>query len=152
MVLCVLFSLWCAMVLGVAYLLVAHFHSTITLHILHFLHRLGWDKSRQHLWDMCPEFEPPTIEAEDGTPHSMDWKDWFVLAFDDCWWHRMLADLITCPICISFHFSLWLSIAGVTLAFFALHLSPWAFLLIPMFTLSAPTAALFVYSHVNKSL
>lgn len=146
-----LILIWCGVVLATSYLLLAHFKSTITIHILHFLHRLGWDKSeeRQAIWDMCPEFEAGTITDADGKEHILDWKDWYVLAFDRTWLQKMIADLITCPICISFHIAFWLSAISITVLYFSSTVTPWVFAAIPLYALSAPTAALTIYSYVR---
>lgn len=142
---------WCGVVLSTAYLLLAHFRSTITIHFLHLLHRLGWDNAedRKAIWDMCPEFEVGTITDSNGGEHVLDWKDWYVLAFNNTWLQKLIADLITCPICMSFHIAFWLSAASITCLYFACSISPWVFATMPMFALSAPTASLTLYSYVN---
>ena len=147
-----LLLLWCGVVLGTAYLLLAHFHSTITIHILYFLHRLGWDNSeeRQAIWNLCPEFEAGSFTDDEGKEHIIDWKDWYVMAFDKSWLQKMIADLITCPICISFHIAFWLSAAGITVLYFVAPITAWVFAAIPFFALSAPIAALTIYSYVRS--
>lgn len=147
-----LFMIWCGVTLGTVYLLLAHFNSTITIHILHFLHRLGWDNSedRKAIWDLCPEFEAGSITDEEGHEHLLDWKDWYVMAFNRTWLQKLIADLLTCPICISFHIAFWLSVGSILVFYLALPVSSWVFAVIPLFALSTPTAALTIYSYVRS--
>lgn len=145
------FILWVGITLIVAYLLSAHFLSSITIHILHLLHRLGWySKSKEDWWEEFPEFESMSITTKDGKLHTIEWQDWFIMAFNDTWWQRMLADLLTCPICISFHLSFWVSTITILLTYLALPISPWVFALIPFYSFSIPPISLTIYNYVRR--
>lgn len=145
---------WISLIFGVAYLLSAHFLSTLPIHILHFLHRCGWDKAeeRKMWWDQFPEFEIITIDTPEEKNRVIEWQDWFIMAFNETWLQRMAADLITCPICLSFHLSFWGSTFAITLLFFALSLSPWIFALIPFYTISIAFISLTLFKYVRKHL
>lgn len=143
---------WFGVVLGATYLLLAHFRSTITIHILHFLHRCGWDRSEAHkeLWDQFPEFEGIELKDKAGEVYHVEWQDWFILTFNDNWFQRMVADLITCPICMTFHLAFWLSTIGITALYFICPVSAWCFALIPLYTLSTPALILPLYHYVSE--
>lgn len=150
----VLLVIWIGVTLSTPYLLLAHFQSTLTIHILHFLHRLGMDKAddRKGVWAQFPEFEPITLTTADGQEHILEWQDWFILAYNGTWFQRMLADLITCPICMTFHLLFWQSLAAIGAVCIFLHVSPWALLLAPVYAITAAIPSLTIYNYVRQHL
>lgn len=83
--------------LGTSSLLLAWFHSGLPLHIFDFLKYIGLLKKAKEY----PEFWENLIT---------DWQLAITMLYPN-----LLSELITCPICLSFHISFWIGV--VTLAF-----------------------------------
>lgn len=88
-------------------LVMAWFSSHLPIHVFHMLKRLGLRKDDAALWNALPEF---------ASTHD-DWVTWMALNFPRGWWGKVIAELLTCPICISFHISFWTGVGISTVAF-----------------------------------
>lgn len=83
-------------VLAVASLLMAWFHTELMVHLIHILRRLGWRKNTD-FWDQIPEFETTKEDLDN-----------YLAIFGK---YPLINDLFSCPICLSFHISLWTAVA-----------------------------------------
>lgn len=79
-----------------ASMLMAWFDSTLPLHVFHMLRRLGYRKGDKAFWNAMPEWEST-------------WDDWAVVMAAAV--NPFASELLTCPVCLSFHMSFWVSSA-----------------------------------------
>lgn len=83
---------------AVAYLLTAWFATDLPVHFFHLLRRLGWRSSDSAFWDSVPEDTTSRQEFFDAVVvHG-------VLP-------PLLADLLMCRVCLSFHIAFWMAVA-----------------------------------------
>lgn len=82
--------------LAVASALMAWFDSSLPLHVFHMLRRLGYKAGDRAFWTSIPEWEST-------------WDDWSTAVTIHL--SPFFSELLTCPVCLSFHISLWLSLA-----------------------------------------
>lgn len=83
---------------AVSGLLAAWFNTGLPLHAFHLLRRLGWLRGSS-FWDTIPEYES-----------TMDDLVVAMAAHQEAV-PPIVADLLTCRICMSYHLSLWTSLA-----------------------------------------
>lgn len=83
---------------AVSGLLVAWFSTGLPLHAFHMLRRLGWLRGNP-FWDMIPEYKS-----------GMDDLVVAMAAHQEAV-HPLVADLLTCRVCFSYHLSFWVSLA-----------------------------------------
>lgn len=102
-------------------LLMAWMNSHLPIHVFHVFRRLGFRKEDTALWKELPEF---------ASTHD-DWAMWMALKLPRGWWSKLISELLTCPVCISFHISFWTAV-GLSLVTFLLTWDPVIFLLIPV--------------------
>lgn len=106
--------------LVVASLKMAWFNTLLPVHVYHFLHKLGFNLGIDN-WDNFPEYES-TFE---------DWE--FKVTTSR---YPLLANLLTCPICLSFHISLWVSTLTYLVSLIVTKEVTW--LIIPISTFTVP--------------
>lgn len=76
-------------------LLLAWFHSGLPIHVISILRVFGFRRSDDDFW---------------ATLHS-DWQ----LALN-AYYPNLLSELLTCPVCLSFHVSFWIGVVSLILA------------------------------------
>ena len=73
------------------------FHSSFPAHLFGILKTLGWKKNSQQFW---------TVGGGE-TKYADEWFTWV-----NCTLPPLLAELLTCPVCLSVHISTWVSLIG----------------------------------------
>lgn len=97
--------------------------SNLPIHLFEILRFTGWRKDAEDFW-------PAPGAMTDWT--RLDFVTWSALKLPP-----LLADLINCPVCMSYHISFWTSAAmAAALSFFPI--GGWQWLLIPAGTLGWP--------------
>lgn len=109
-----------------ASLIMAWFKTELPMHFFHVLGFFGWQKENETFWQIL-EGECPEGMEDTGYTFLEDLS----IALHSGVMPKLLADLLTCRYCISFHVSFWIS-----LILFLLF--PVSWLLIPAATLSWP--------------
>lgn len=137
--------------LAVSSMLMAWFHSNLPIHVLHFLRRIHFlrsdrrmEDSELSIWDGLPEFE--------ATAYT--WQDWLVICYNNSFMERFIVELITCPICLSFHLSFWFSFLIAAVIYYCILPFTCIFLLIPVATFTYPIIAniiLKIYGRLNNN-
>lgn len=77
-----------------ASLLMAWFNSTLPVHVFHILRRVGYKAGDNAFWKAIPEWEST-------------WEDWAVAVAAGI--NPFASELLTCPVCLSFHLSFWVA-------------------------------------------
>lgn len=107
-------------IFGTASLKLSWFNTLLPIHVYHILHKLGFNLGISD-WD-------------DFNEHESTYEDWeFKVTTSK---YPLLANLLTCPICLSFHISFWLSLVTYTVAILSEINVSW--LLIPISVLVVP--------------
>lgn len=78
--------------LAAASLLLAWFHSGLPIHVIRLLRITGWNKDRNDFWD--------TLNS--------DWQTAL-----NVYYPNLLSELLTCPVCLSFHISFWVGVTSL---------------------------------------
>ena len=107
-------------IFGTASLKLSWFNTLLPVHVYHILHKLGFNLGISD-WD-------------DFNEHESTYEDWeFKVTTSK---YPLLSNLLTCPICLSFHISFWLSLVTYTVAILSEINVSW--LLIPISVLVVP--------------
>lgn len=120
-------ALWAGLSIA-AGLVLAWTQSNLPIHILEVLRFLGWHSRTADFW---------TGDMSCWTRR--DFQAWTALKL-----HPWLADLVNCPVCMSYHISFWVA-SGLTAALACWHPARLLLLLIPLGTLIWPV-------HINRLL
>lgn len=105
---------------AVASLKLAWFNTLLPVHVYHLLHKLGFKLGIED-WSNFPEYES-TFE---------DWEFKVITSK-----YPLLANLLTCPICLSFHLSFWVSLITYFISYiFNLDVT---WLIVPISTFTVP--------------
>lgn len=107
-------------VFTVASLKMAWFETSLPLHIYHFIHKLFKTNLGIQDWSNIPEFEST-------------WEDWAdTLSLSK---YPLIAALLTCPVCLSFHLSFW---SSLTIFLVSLMFTPVNFVFVPVCLFTIP--------------
>jgi hypothetical protein len=107
-------------IFSVASLKLAWFETLLPIHVFHLLHKLGFNYGIKN-WNSFSEYESTR-------------EDWelFVAQSPYC----LLTNLLTCPVCLSFHLSFWCALVSYIICLlWSINLS---FLIVPVCTLTVP--------------
>lgn len=110
--------------LAVSSALMAWFGSGLPIHVLYMLKRVGYAKGSD-MWNTLGEW-------------TSTWDDFSVAAA--AYMPPFIGELITCPVCLSFHISFWLALAI------------WVFAPVPFVFVIAATCTWPILSNALKSL
>lgn len=105
-------------ILFVASMKMAWFETLLPVHIYHILHKCGLSMGIKD-WDSFPEYESTR-------------EDWEYKVLGGDW--NLLANLLTCPVCLSFHLSFWCSLIVFLLVNISVCVS-WLIIPISVFTI-----------------
>ena len=89
-------------VLFVASMKLAWFDTLLPVHVYHILHKFGFNLGIKN-WDEFPH-------------HESTREDWEIQITQGK--YPILADLLMCPICLSFHLSFWCSLIVFSIGYF----------------------------------
>jgi hypothetical protein len=78
------------------------FDTRLAVHFFEFLRLLGWKKRDSSFWSMP---SPLGIVIPFGDLTRADLDEWMHLRF-----HHLVAELLSCPGCLSAHISFWVSV------------------------------------------
>lgn len=81
--------------LTAASLLLAWFQSGLPYHVLGLLEKLGWNKEHPSFWHAVRE----------------KWDDAL-----NVYYPNLLSELLSCPVCLSFHVSFWIGVGSLFIA------------------------------------
>jgi hypothetical protein len=104
----------------VASLKLAWFETLLPVHVFHFMHKLGINYGIKD-WDNFNE-------------HESTREDWELFMASSPYY--LLTNLLTCPVCLSFHLSFWCSAIVFAGSFFCENPVMW--LIIPISTVTIP--------------